>query len=293
VQNRLQIAASRLTQARSLLPGAVPGAANGDAAHASAAFNPSVIGAAVVLAGIRYAPVLASNSMGVIFGDPTQSPLAAQSGAVTQLGADALPYELASATVTISGRAAQIFYVSPARITFCVPTGLPAGDAEVIVTSQEGYVSRGMITIAPIAPGLFAVGSTGMGAGIVTNAATGNAGPFDVTTPETLGSDKRTRLQLFAAGFSAGAANSDTTNDVQMGGGAVQANLAESVAVEARTSDGRVFQLPIEYAGALTHMAGVDQINVILATQLRGAGTVDLTLIVGGQRSNSVQIVVR
>jgi uncharacterized protein (TIGR03437 family) len=172
-----------------------------------------------------------------------------------------------------------------------VPADLPAGDTEVIVTSQDGYVSRGTVTIAPVMPGLF--GTDGAGTGIALNDATGSAATFDVTTPNTFGSDKRTRLQLFAAGFSAGAVNTDAGNDVQLDGGGVLPNLAESVAVEARTSNGQVFQLPVEFAGALGRMAGVDQINCVLVPQLRGAGQVDLTLVVGGQRSNSVQIVVR
>ncbi|HYY42495.1 MAG TPA: hypothetical protein VE775_07150, partial [Pyrinomonadaceae bacterium] len=157
--------------------------------------------------------------------------------------------------------------------------------------SQEGYVSRGTVTIAPLVLGLFA--AEGAPSGVALNAATSSPGPFDVTTPDTLGSDKRTRLQLFASGFSVNAANTDPRNDVQLGGGLVLPNLAESVMVEARLLDGRVFQLPVEYAGAQGRMSGVDQINCILVQELRGAGTVNLTVVAAGQRSNSVQIVVR
>jgi uncharacterized protein (TIGR03437 family) len=291
VQNRLQITATRLSQARNLLPGGAVGPVPGDAAHAPGATNPPVIGSAVVVNAASFAPVLAPGTMALIYGDLNLSPLATQAGLSDQLTTATLPYELASASVTIGGRAAQVFYVSPGRINFCVPLGLPAGDAEVIVTSQEGYVSRGTVTIAPFMPGLFATESTSIG--VVLNAATGNSGPLDVTTPETFGNDKRTRLQLFAAGFSAGAANTDSTNDIQLGDGVVLPNLAESVTVEARTSDGRVYQLPVEYAGTQGHLAGADQINCVLVPQLRGAGSVDLTIIVGGQRSNTVQIIVR
>ena len=162
VRNRLQIAASRLAQAGSLLPGGSTGGTLGDDAHAPALASPPVIGAASVLNGATAAPFLAPNSMGFIYADQTgQTPLAMQQAATAQLTADALPFELASASVTIAGRAAQVFDVSPTRISFCVPAGLPAGDAEVIVTSQEGYVSRGTVTIGAIAPGLFSAHGAG------------------------------------------------------------------------------------------------------------------------------------
>ena len=40
-------------------------------------------------------------------------------------------------------------------------------------------------------------------------------------------------------------------------------------------------------------MPGLDQINVVLVPELQGAGTVDLTLIVNGRRSNAPTIVVQ
>ena len=287
VQNRLEITAARLAQTRSLLPGGTP---PGSLAHASGVATAPVIGSALVLNDADSSPVLSPGSVARITGD--QSPLSNLSVANPQLSAAALPYELANASVTIGGRAARVFYVSPSRISFYVPAGLPAGDTEVIVTSQEGYVSRGVVTVAPLAPSLFAVGGAGVGSGLALNDATHATGSFDVTTNETLGADKRTRLQLFALGFDA-AANTDTRNDVPMEGGAVMPNLAESVTVEARAGDGRVFLLPVEYAFAHAGMAGLDQVNCVLVPELRGAGAVDLTLLVGGRRSNSVRIVVR
>jgi len=71
-------------------------------------------------------------------------------------------------------------------------------------------------------------------------------------------------------------------------------NLAESLTVEARTADGRLFQLPVEFAGAPGgRMPGLDQIKVLLHPELRGAGLVDLTIIINGQRSNTAAINVR
>jgi len=115
---------------------------------------------------------------------------------------------------------------------------------------------------------------------------------FDVMTAENFGADKRTRVALFTTGISASAANSDLTNDVTSGGASV-ANYAESVVVEARKSNGQVVILPVEFAGARMGMIGLDQVNLRLTPELNGAGVVELTLIVAGQRSNSATIVVR
>ena len=101
-----------------------------------------------------------------------------------------------------------------------------------------------------------------------------------MVTRENFGPDKRTRLTIFGTGITASAANSDPSNDIQFGGGRV-ANLAESVAVEARTSNGQIVSLPVEFAGSQPALLGLDQANVILTPELRGAGTVEITLLIG------------
>jgi uncharacterized protein (TIGR03437 family) len=45
--------------------------------------------------------------------------------------------------------------------------------------------------------------------------------------------------------------------------------------------------LAVEYAGVQGLVPGLDQITVVLPSTLKGAGTVQLTLIVGGRRSNA------
>ena len=96
---------------------------------------------------------------------------------------------------------------------------------------------------------------------------------------------------LFAVGVSANAANTDPGNDI-VEDGVVIPNLAESVIIEAHTQDGRVYRLPVEFAGAQGSVPSLDQVNVVLVPELQGAGTVDLTLIVNGQRSNAATIMI-
>jgi uncharacterized protein (TIGR03437 family) len=295
VQNRLQITASRLAQVNNLMLPPLSGAATGQNAHApAAATNLPFIGTANTFSSASMSPIISSHSLGTITGDAVQSPLAG-SGVVADTGGNKLlPFELAGASVSVGGRAASLLYVSPARIAFLVPQGLPQGEAEVIVTSQDGYVSRGTVMINAVAPALFTADASGAGNALVMNTSEPGAPSFEVASPHALGADKRTRVSLYATGIGAGAANLSAANDVRTATGGTIANVAESVTVEARTTDGRVYHLSVEFAGALEgRVPGLDQVNVVLHPELRGAGLVDLTIIINGQRSNTASINVR
>jgi uncharacterized protein (TIGR03437 family) len=262
-------------------------------AHApTAATSLPVIGVATTYSSASMSPVLAPLSLGTIAGDAARSPLALASVNAEQSGDRQLPYELAGASVSINGRAAQLLSVSPSRIGFHVPQGVPQGEVEVLVTSQDGYVSRGTVMVNSVALGLFTANGSGVGQVLSMNSNQPGSDSFDVVSTHNLGTDKRTRVMLFASGISTGASNTDTNNDVRNAGSTI-VNFAETVSVEARARDGRVFRLPVEFAGAQGRMPGLDQVNVVLLAELRGAGPVDLTIIVGGQRSNSATLNVR
>ena len=70
-------------------------------------------------------------------------------------------------------------------------------------------------------------------------------------------------------------------------------NLAESVRVEARTQSGMVYNLTVEYAGKQNSSPGLDQVNVILPAELKGAGSVELTVITGSLRSNTATVTIK
>jgi hypothetical protein len=124
----------------------------------------------------------------------------------------------------------------------------------------------------------------------VLNTATYTGGNFRVQTQSNLSADKRTRLMLFTN--ASNAANKSTGNDVVLPNSVVT-NFAETVKVEARTASGNVVQLPVEFAGACPQFPELNQVNFVLSGELAGAGQVELTLIIDGQRSNTVGINVR
>src|SRR5205085_7743072 len=129
-------------------------------------------------------------------------------------------------------------------------------------------------------------------AAIVANNQTLTTTNLSVDTANNFSTDKQTRLSFFATGITGSVSNTDITNDVTVGG-TLRPNFAESVSVEARVGDGRVYTLPVEFAGAQGLLPGLDQVNVRLIPELKGAGTVQLTLVLGGRRSNAPTVVIQ
>lgn len=235
---------------------------------------------------------IAPSSLGSIVANMAIAPLTAQTAFASLDASGNLPFELSGISVSVNGVSVPILYASPAGIKFLMPADAQLGTAEVIVASQDGYISAGSVTVAKNGSRLMTVADDDNGTAVVTNSRKMNATSIDVETPENFGDDKRTRLILFGTGISGGALNSVTSNDVEIDG-VSRPNFAEGVSVEARCSDGRVFTLPVEFAGAQGVLPGLDQVNVILVPGLRGAGNVTLTLIINGQRSNAPSIFVR
>ena len=219
---------------------------------------------------------------------PASAPFSTQT-AFTSNGAP--NYELANVTVSINGHAAALQMVSPMQVNFTVPDGLSGGLADIIITSREGYILHTTAAITGLNPLLLGwTNSNGNGAAL--DAVGFQSGPFSIFGTPLYGFNLRTRLSLWTSGISTGMpANSGT--DIFLASGQVVRNFAGSVSVEARTSDGRVFTLPVEYAGAQGTLAGLDQVNLVLVPELNGAGTVQLTIITGSVRSNTMKITVQ
>lgn len=202
-------------------------------------------------------------------------------------------YEIGDLTVTVNGRAAALLMVSPTQINFTVPSGTPGGLVEILVTSREGNITHGTTAVTGLNPTIFGSAGEASDRGAVLDAVGFQSGAFSVSGDSLFLFDTRTRLTILTSGISTGVENTSSANDVLLGNGEVIANLAESVTVEARASDGRVFMLPVEFAGAQGTLPGLDQVNVVLVPELSGAGSVQLTVIVNGVRSNTMRTTVR
>jgi uncharacterized protein (TIGR03437 family) len=166
------------------------------------------------------------------------------------------PTTLAGTTVTVNGEPAQVLFVSPAEVHFHVPPGTALGTAGVIVTNSDGYQSRGTVNVLRTAPGVFTKSGDGLGEATILNADTMQPGPFDPTNGNL-------RLMIFATGTRNGA----------------------TVSV---TAAGRA--LTLELLVHSNSLPGLDELHVLVPADLRGTGTVDLSIRADGRDSNPAQI---
>src|SRR3989442_8247127 len=164
------------------------------------------------------------------------------------------PTNVADTSVTVNGRAAQIFFVSTGQVNFLAPPQTEIGNADVIVTNAENFSSRGTVPTLRTAPGVFTKTGDGIGEGVILNSDTLQEGPFDPTSGNL-------RLTIFATG-----ARNATQTTVIMGGRTVN---AESVI---RSPD----------------MPGLDEVHVLVPKDLRGVGAINLSLQSDGRESNPV-----
>ncbi|HXT62204.1 MAG TPA: lamin tail domain-containing protein, partial [Pyrinomonadaceae bacterium] len=166
------------------------------------------------------------------------------------------PTNVAGTTVTVNGRAAQIFFVSPDRVHFLMPPQTEIGATEVVITNADGFQSKGSVLTLRTAPGVFTKTGDGVGEGMIVNANTLADGPFDPTGGNL-------RLLIFTTGV-----RNSLQTTVNIGGRIV---TPESITANA-------------------NMPGLDEVTVRAPSDLRGAGTVNLTITADGRASNPVTV---
>jgi uncharacterized protein (TIGR03437 family) len=291
IRNNLLRIASHLAIAGDLMRYGTMKSATIDQAVATNTRTNIVVGQADTGYGLSAISSVAPSSLGAIAGVGNVQPMTMNTVFASILSDGTLPYEVGGLSVTVGGVAVPVLYTSPWGIKFFMPSNMPLGAAEVIVSSQDGYICSGVVNVQRTGSRIMTLTDDDNGNAVVSNSQTYTTTGFDILTSQNFGSDKRTRINLFATGISASAANLDTTNDVNLGN-KTRANFAESVMVEARLSDGRVYNLPVEFAGEQGVLPGLDQVTVRLITELKGAGAVQLTLIISGQRSNAPTVFV-
>ena len=166
------------------------------------------------------------------------------------------PTNVAGTTVTVNGRAAQIFFVSPDRVQFLAPPQTEIGTAEVVITNAEGFQSKANVPTLRAAPGVFTKTGDGLGEGLILNADTLAEGPFDPTGGNL-------RLLIFTTGV-----RNSLQTTVNIGGRVV---TPESIVPSA-------------------DMPGLDEVTMRVPSDLRGTGTVNLTINADGRDCNPVTV---
>jgi uncharacterized protein (TIGR03437 family) len=210
-----------------------------------------------------------------------------------------LPTELAGTTVRVRdsqgvGRLAPLFFVSPGQVNYQIPAGTALGAATVTITSGDGSVSTGNVTIASVAPGLFTASASGQGvaaavalrikadgAQIFEPIATFDAAQSRFTSvPIDLGPQGE---QVFLIFYGAGFRNAPNTDGNPDNGSAENVTL---------TLGG--VNAPALYSGPAPGFIGLDQLNIgPIPRSLIGRGEIDVALTVAGKIANTVKVSIR
>ena len=166
------------------------------------------------------------------------------------------PTNVGGTTVTVKGRPAQIFFVSPDRVHFLIPPETEIGDADIVIQNADGFASLGTVPVLRAAPGLFTKTGDGFGEGIILDSGNSQTGPFDPTSGNL-------HISIFGTG--------------------IRNALATTVNIA-----GRII-IP-EAIIPSTEMPGLDEVRVRVPSDLRGAGTVNLSIHSDLRDSNLVTV---
>ena len=225
---------------------------------------------------------LASASIVAAFGDNLAS--------AVEIGSSSpLPVSLAGTSVTVRDSAnvekiARLFFVSPGQINFLMPEGLASGTATVLVANGTGRLSTGTVTIAPVAPALFAANSNGrdVPAAVALRIRADGSQSYEplamfdstpnkfVAVPIELGPETD---QVFFIGYGTGFRGRSSLGAVSLKIGGVNAEIL--------------------FAGPADGFFGLDQLNARIPRSLIGKGVVDLELTVDGVKANVMKLNIR
>jgi phospholipase C len=166
-----------------------------------------------------------------------------------------------------------LFYVSPNQVNCLIPQGVASGVATVTVTNGSA-ISTGIATIGATAPGLYTANTTGQGpaAAQVTNGQT-YSNTFQCSTTSAFPNCAPVPIDVTATPYL-----------VLYGTGIRGAALAD-----VNVKIGNIY-VPVQYAGAQGGFAGLDQVNAMLPSTLKGRGQLVVTVSVNGQATNMGQL---
>ncbi len=179
----------------------------------------------------------------------------------------------------------RFFFVDLVQTNFFILDGVALGPAEVVISNADGVISRGVIVIAPVAPGVFTANASGEGVA---------AGQFLAIAADD------TRVSGLTSDCSAGIGNC-VGIPIGLGGEGDEVFLvlfatgvrgrSDLSAVRA-TIDGQ--EIPVLFAGDQGFFLGLDQLNLgPISRDLIGRGEVEIVITVDGVVANVVTVVIQ
>lgn len=196
------------------------------------------------------------------------------------------PTSLGGTSVTIDGKPAYLWYVSPTQINLQVPDDGTTGSVPVVVTTVSGATATSTVTIAPFAPSFNLLDAKHVAGIILRSNGSGayGGGTYDIVGPTgsslgypTVAAKAGDIVELFGVGFG-------PTNPT-VHAGAVYAGAAPTTN-PVTVSINNVSVTP-SFAGETS--AGLYQLNITIPASL-GTGDAPLQASVGGSQTPVVAI---
>lgn len=169
-----------------------------------------------------------------------------------------------------------LFFVASSQVNYYVPYNVKPGPATLTVKSGDGTVTTGTVLISQVMPGLYTANANGQGppAAMAVIAHGDGSRSSQLTYSCSGGAD--------CVPASISLASSDSLYIELYGTGIRHASSLSGVMA---TVNGQ--SAPVQYAGASAY-TGEDQVNIQIPNSLFHTGTVNLTITVDGQASNTV-----
>ena len=194
-----------------------------------------------------------------------------------------LPTVLAQTSVTVKDSTgveslAPLWFVSPSQINYYISEETALGLATITVVRNSQTIASGTLQIERVAPGLFTMNANGQGVpAALAIFSSGEPWQYVFNAACLVGSCQPVPLDLGAA-----------TEQVflQLYGTGIRGRSS----LAAATAKIGGVDASVEYAGPVSGMVGLDQVNLRVPRSLIGRGEVEVVLTVDGKTANTVRV---
>lgn len=186
-----------------------------------------------------------------------------------------LPTSLCGTSVTVNGKVARLYSVSPTQIHYVIPAGTQPGSATVEILNSEKLIASGAVSVEQVSPGLFGMVNDGrlQAAETVRQAAYYPFAAYADGVTQALDSQKISNSL------------SEQRQLVLYGTGLRNCSSLKNVEVRVNGTPVRV-----RYAGAQEGTFGLDQLNIELPRELQQQDMLQVALWVDGRQANPVSV---